>query len=316
MGRTVVTTEGRRLEVECTGDERGHPVFLLHGTPGSRDGSGLRTQDLYRSGIHLITYDRPGYGGSDRLEGRRVVHAAADVAAIAQNLGLCRFSVVGRSGGSPHALACAALLPHAVRSVAVMASLAPPDTAELSWPDAVWFKGMAQSNITAFQLAREDPAALRADLLHRGAVINSDPEQIIVDLHGELSDGDRWIVMDPGVRSRLVANFTTAFAAFGLGWYDDVISFVNPWGFDVAQIKVPTLVWHGADDEFSPVDHYHWLADHIPGAKATIESNRAHFGAVQALPRVLNWLVNAARGNDADGFADGVADEERPGARG
>ena len=325
MGRTVVTTEGRRLEVGCSGPEDGYPVFLLHGTPGSRLGPRPRTGDLHRSHIRLISYDRPGYGGSDRLEGRGVVHAAGDVAAIAQDLGLSKFSVVGRSGGAPHALACAALLPHAVCSVAVLASLAPPDTRELSWSDGVWFEGMTQSNIAAFQLARQDPATLRADLLNRGSVINADPEQIIADLHGELSDGDRRIVMEAGVRNMLVSNFTAAFALdsdadagtpaprYGLGWYDDVISLVNPWGFEVRQIDVPTLVWHGALDEFSPVDHFHWLAEHIPGAKATIEPKRAHFGAVQALPRVLNWLVKAGRERFADEAA--AADEARPSER-
>jgi pimeloyl-ACP methyl ester carboxylesterase len=336
---TVAAAMGRRLAVDCWGPEDGYPVFLLHGTPGSRLGPRPHTRDLHLAGIRLITYDRPGYGGSDRLAGRRVSHAADDVAAIARALSLRRFSVVGRSGGAPHALACAALLEDRVRSVAVLASLAPPDAAELSWTGGGWFAGMTESNIRAFRLAREDVEELRHELYERGSAINSDPEQIIVGLDAELSDGDRRIIMETGVRAMLVDNFSAAFdpehtrfsraaqqegaepgdgrpepdpaARPALdGWLDDVLSLVNPWGFDVRQIRVPTLLWHGELDRFSPIEHFHWLAEHIRGATSTIAAHSAHFGAVQALPRVLRWLVTAARDTEAQGaHAPGPAED-------
>lgn len=78
---------------------------------------------LYRLGVRLITFDRPGYGDSDRLPGRPVAHAAADVETIADALDLAEFAVVGRSGGAPHALACAALLPHRIARAAALVSL-------------------------------------------------------------------------------------------------------------------------------------------------------------------------------------------------
>ena len=103
----VWTEDGRVLTVSISGDQRGWPVFLLHGTPGSRTGPKPRASVLYQRGIRLICYDRPGYGGSSRREGRRVVDAAQDIDAIARSLGLKRYSVIGRSGGGPHALAAA-----------------------------------------------------------------------------------------------------------------------------------------------------------------------------------------------------------------
>src|SRR5690606_26673026 len=124
LTRIVVTPDGRRLAVEQRGRPDGHPVFLLHGTPGSRLGPRPRASVLYRLGIRLITFDRPGYGGSDRMRGRRVADVAADVACIADALGLGAFAVVGRSGGAPHALACAALMPDRVTRVAALVGLA------------------------------------------------------------------------------------------------------------------------------------------------------------------------------------------------
>ncbi|MCG6500466.1 alpha/beta fold hydrolase, partial [Kitasatospora sp. A2-31] len=129
----VKAADGRALAVETVGDPRGRPVFLLHGTPGSRVGPHPRTSVLYRLGIRLVSFDRPGYGDSARLPGRRVSAAAADVRTIADELGIDRFAVLGRSGGGPHALACAALLPERVTRVALLVSLAPRNAAGLDW---------------------------------------------------------------------------------------------------------------------------------------------------------------------------------------
>ena len=94
------------------------------------------------AGIRLISFDRPAYGGSDRLAGRQVADAAEDVLAIADAYGLKKFAVVGRSGGGPHALACAALLPERTTRAAVLVGIAPHGADGLDW-----FDGMAHSNV-------------------------------------------------------------------------------------------------------------------------------------------------------------------------
>ena len=71
MTQVVRAPDGRRLSVESLGDPEGKPVFLLHGTPGGRHGPRPRGIVLYRLGIRLISYDRPGYPGSDRTPDRR-----------------------------------------------------------------------------------------------------------------------------------------------------------------------------------------------------------------------------------------------------
>ena len=163
---TVRTTDGRRLSTQVSGDPDGRPVFLLHGTPGSRLGPHPRSAVLHRLGVRLISFDRPGYGGSDRLAGRRVADAAADVLAIADAYGLEKFSVVGRSGGGPHALACAALLPERTTKAAVLVGLAPHGADGLDW-----FDGMAQSNVIEFTAAAngyEDIVAHTKAVAERG----------------------------------------------------------------------------------------------------------------------------------------------------
>jgi pimeloyl-ACP methyl ester carboxylesterase len=300
--RTQVVAEGGRgLAVESWGPEDGYPILYLHGMPGSRRGPRPLVNHLYNSGLRLIAYDRPGYGGSGRLEGRSVSHAAADVASIADALGIETFSVMGRSGGGPHAMACAALLPDRVQNVAILVSLAPfdADPAELDW-----FGGMTPSNIHAFTLAAEDHGSLHEELLQRHSALNSDPQQMIRSLVPEMSPGDRRIVWETGVRRMLVQNFDVAFDPdeadadardHGLqGWFDDVVSLVKPWGFQLSDIEVPALLWQGELDTFSPMDHFYWLADHIKNATTMLALDTAHFGAIPAMPRILRWLANTA----------------------
>src|ERR1700721_2952866 len=99
MTTVVRPADGRRLAVQTSGDPAGHPVLVMHGTPGSRLGPFPEGRVLYELGVRLISFDRPGYGGSDRLVSRRVADVVPDVTAIADALNLDRFALLGRAGG-------------------------------------------------------------------------------------------------------------------------------------------------------------------------------------------------------------------------
>ncbi len=249
---------------------------------------------LYQLGIHLIAYDRPGYGGSTRRPGRQVVDAAEDVEDIAAFLKLDDFSVVGRSGGGPHALACAARLPHKVRSAAVLVSLAPPDAEELDW-----FEGMTESNVREYRNARENLTLLRSTLVQNADAMRSDPMAVLKDLDEELPDVDRHVVADAGIRRMLHKNFQAGIKQSADGWIDDAVAFSMSWGFDPKEITVPTLLWHGENDVFSPVNHFTWLAGRIEHATVVLQPSAAHFAAVPVLPKVLGWLREQAKADAA-----------------
>ncbi|MEU0101050.1 alpha/beta fold hydrolase [Streptomyces sp. NPDC006267] len=287
MRNRVLAADGRHLMVERRGDPRGRPVFLLHGTPGSRLGPAPRGMVLYQRHTQLITYDRPGYGGSDRNEGRRIKDVVEDVRAIADSLGLERFAVVGRSGGAPHALACAALLPDRVTRTAALVGLAPRDAAGLDW-----FHGMAASNVDAYSTAAADPDGFAESFTIRSDEIRRNPVRLLDDLRRELTDSDRMVVNDVGIRSMLLRNYSEGLRTSAYGWIDDAIAFCRPWGFDPARISGRVMLWHGEKDVFTPVGHSRWLAGQIPGATAVLEPAAAHFDALSVLPRVLDWLLD------------------------
>ncbi|HET6918054.1 MAG TPA: alpha/beta fold hydrolase, partial [Jiangellaceae bacterium] len=160
-GTAVIETDldlggGRILHNHDTGADAGNSltIFWHHGTPNI----GAPPRPLFplseRLGIRWVAHDRPGYGGSTPMPGRTVASAAPDVAAIADALSIQRFAVMGHSGGSGHALACAALLPDRVQAVVAVSGLAP-----LSAEGLDWFAGMAESAIASLSAAVQGRAA-------------------------------------------------------------------------------------------------------------------------------------------------------------
>jgi pimeloyl-ACP methyl ester carboxylesterase len=286
--RAVFAADGRRLVYRTIGDRGGTPVFCMHGTPGSRLGPYPRSILLHHLGVRLIAYDRPGYGGSDRLPLRRVEHAASDVETIADALGLDTFAIVGRSGGGPHALACAARLAHRVSRVVVLVGLAPRHAEGLDW-----FSGMTASNVRDYSIAESGVRALAQAIEAAAEQIRNDPAHLLKTLGPELPSADWRVMADSGIRVGMRLAFAEALRASGGGWVDDARSFTQEWGFDPAEITTETLLWHGEDDVFSPVDHTRWLARRIPGAIEWIEPGAAHFSAFDALLEVLPWLTSA-----------------------
>lgn len=285
----VKAPDGRRLSVESIGAPEGRPVFLLHGTPGGRDGPRPRGIILYRLGIRLISYDRPGYPGSDRKEDRTVADAAFDVEVIADYFGIGRFSVVGRSGGAPHALACAALLKDRVICAAALGGLAPYDAEGLDW-----LSGMTASNQRAYRHAGGDLRALIAMLNEQAGQVRSNSENLLKLLWPDLAEHDKNVIGNIAIRRKIAEVHAAALSENTDGWIDDVVALSRPWKFDPAEITVPVLLWHGRKDVFSPIMHTYWLSERIRSSELVVEDDAAHFGAVEILPRILTWIADQA----------------------
>ena len=265
--------DGRVLSCCLWGPADGHPLFVLHGSPGSRF---LRHPDevYQRAGARVITYDRPGYGGSTRLPGRRVSHAAADVLAIADQLGLTGFSVCGISCGGPHALAVAALAPERVRRCATVVGLGPAGAEGLDF-----FAGMAEDERRVWEWVRQGEQAVVDHVL---------PE--FMSLVEGLESGEAAEGLSEWTRHMLAQTFREAFTKGPGGYIDDCLSLLQPWGFEVADVRAPTRIMMASDDEAVPPAHGQWLARHVPGAELIVVPG-GHLGPHdEEEERVIAWL--------------------------
>jgi len=203
--REVKLPGDRILTYEVAGDPDGTPVFYLHGMPGSSSGPRPRNAVLNRHGVNLVSYNRPGYGRSSRRPGRAVADAAADVEFLAEYLGFETYTVLGRSGGGPHALACAALLPGRVLRTAVLVSFAPADAADLDW-----YRNMAGSNIESYREASSDQRRLTETLRVRANRVKQDPAHLLDLLRAEATAADARIIDDYFLRNLLLRTYQAA----------------------------------------------------------------------------------------------------------
>ena len=282
----IATPDGRTLAVAEWGDPNGAPVIMLHGTPGGRLSWPPSGPTIYaRHGIRRLTFDRPGYGESTRLPGRKVVDVVPDVVAIADALEIERFAVSGGSGGGPHALACAALAPDRVVRCLADALLAPRDVEGLDW-----FADQAAGNISEFGAALESETALRAVIEPEARLIL---ERIAAGRADIVSDEYETSAVDQEEMTRsqasLHAQLSGALAPGIDGWVDDDLAAVAPWGFDLRDIPVPVFLRFGREDGLIPQAHADWLIAHISGAKAVI-SDAGHQGNEEQLEYDLAWL--------------------------
>lgn len=288
--RSVTASDGRTLTVREGGDPKGFPVLSISGTPGSSTLYPPYMRDAAEQGIRLFSYDRPGYGGSTRQKGRKVADCAADIAAVSDALGLERFSVWGISGGGPHALAAAALLPDRVIAVAALASVAPYDADGLDF-----LEGMGEQNVEEFGTIFEGEDAHRASMeKQREELLSATPEQLVELWQTLLGPSDREVAT--GVLAAfLLDHMRAGIGPSGDGWIDDDLAFVAPWGFDLAAIRVPVQIWQGEQDQFVPYGHGVWLAEHIPGVDARLTAEDGHLTlAERRVPQVHRWLLERA----------------------
>ena len=272
---TTRTTDGRSLVFAEWGDLTGRPLFALHGTPGCRL-SRHYNQELVRStGAHVVTYDRPGYGQSDRHRGRSVADCAADVAAIADKLGFDRFAVRGGSGGGPHALAVAAVLGDRVTRVACVVGCAPYDAL-----GEAWFDGMDPLNVREFRWALEGERRLHDELVREDAELRervaADPRSMLAPY--DLPEADKAVMARPEFDDVIREEVPEMTRNGVWGWVDDELAFVRPWGFDLAAIRAPAAVWYGAADVLVPAGHGEWLARNVPGTTVRVEQRGGHMG--------------------------------------
>jgi pimeloyl-ACP methyl ester carboxylesterase len=287
---TIRVKDGRDLMYAEWGDPQGATVIALHGTPGCRLNRPPEEEKVRAEGIRLITYDRPGYGQSDRHHGRRVVDVAADVEALADALGIDRFGVTGGSGGGPHALAVGARLPERVYGVQCVVGCAPYDA-----PDFDWFAGMDPENIKEFGWALESEERLTAELTTLDEQVRArvavDPTTVLDGF--ELPDADRAVLADPRVQTVLRESVEEETRNGVGGWVDDDLAFIAPWGFDVGELAVPVEIRYGVADVLVPAAHGDWLAAHVPGATVMKETGHGHMATPD---EVIGHLSRLAHG--------------------
>ena len=279
------TPDGRTLAYCDIGDPAATAIVGHHGTPGSRlDRHPDEDAMLAELGLRMITYDRPGYGGSDPHPGRRVVEAADDVAALADHLGIGRFAVVGTSGGGPHALACSARLPSRVTRAGIVVGVGPSDD-----PDLDFLDGMDQFNLDEFAAARESQEALAAFLQPFVDLARADPTGLLDEIAAHLPPSDQEVFRRPAHRAVARESLAESVRQGALGWADDDRAFATGWGFALSDAACETRLWQGELDVLVPRAHCAYMGERLPNARFELIPGAGH-ALADHWHDILAWL--------------------------
>lgn len=299
--RSLGMADGRVVEVVTDGPEDGLPLVLHEGTPVGLDLYPPMVESAAVRGLRTVLIARPGYEGSTPRPGRTVADVAEDVAEVLNALGGDTFLTMGWSGGGPHALACAALLPGRCLAAASIAGVAPYGADGLDF-----LAGMGPENVEEFSAALKGEAALTEFLLATAEEIKDVTGQQVADaLGGLISEADR-AALTGEYAEHMAAGLRAAISDGIAGWRDDDIAFTMDWGFDLgwgpgttagarAGESAPVAVWQGDQDRMVPYAHGEWLARHITGARAHLLSGEGHLTlTVTSRERILDDMLDMA----------------------
>ena len=287
----VRTPDGRDLEVMTAGRADAFPFVYITGSPTAIAEDPAMAKASAERGWRLVGYSRPGFGESTRQPGRTVAGAAADVATILDALGHDRFVVLGWSGGGPHALACAALLPERCAAAASLAGVAPWDAEGLDWG-----AGMGAENVDEYTLAATHPEKLWDVIEPQAPMLAGVTGPQVAEMLSGLTDEVDRAALTGEFAEVSASNFRRAVINGVGGWHDDDLAFTRPWGFDLTAITVPVSVWQGAHDLMVPFAHGEWLAATIPSAKAHLYPDEGHLSLAAQMPRILADLSERGGG--------------------
>lgn len=281
----VRAPDGRDLLVESAGDPRGKTLLFHNGTPTSRKIFQDMAEEANTRDAHLLCYDRPGYGGSTPHPKRTVADSVGDALAIAHHFEIERMAVWGMSGGGPHAIASAVLLPEMVCAAATFASLAPIATLNLNY-----FEGMSEKKRKQRNLYFSDPVEFRQHLLEsREEIMNATEEFLVAKLQAmpvearvsksfyQFSYETMCLAVENGIE----------------GYWEDYQAFFSEWEVDFACNTTPIQLWHGQRDLDVPFQHSQWLSRAIPHSELHLTHMDGHFSILENhRVEVMEWLLS------------------------
>ena len=265
--------DGRTLACLELGDPAGPPVLYFHGYPGSRLEARVAAAAAARLGLRLLALDRPGFGQSTFQPGRTIGGWAADVAAVADQLSLGRFSIIGISGGGPYALACAALLSHRLARVALVCPLAPLDVADGK-------AGMLRQDRALLGLAAHAPPLARGVVHILVRWMRGDVERYLRFMMAGMLSPDRDLFADPDYRSLVLASTAEALRQGGRGPAWELTLMARPWDLRLQDVAMPVSLWQGLADQILPAAMARHLAAALPACSARFLPEEGHLSLV------------------------------------
>ena len=282
-------SDGRNLGYHQYGNLNGFPIFAFHGLPGSRIWFKDDDETCKSLGIHLITVDRPGFGMSDQKKNRTFLDFSDDIQELSNSLGFTKYSVFGISGGGVYAAALAYKYPESIQVCGLISTV---NQFENGKPP----KAMASENRSVFILSKRFPWLMKFLLNQQKKMIEKEPDRYIESIMTNtkhLCEADRAVMENRENAEFLIMHVGEAFKNGVEGTVTEAKLFMRNWGFNVRDIEVPIVLWHGTEDTLSPIEPIIELSEEIQNCKRNLVEGKGHF--ITEYPEVWSKILSSLK---------------------
>lgn len=256
-------------------------LFYSHGFPASRHEAVIAHRAALEVGLTIIALDRPGFGGSDWYPGRMVGDWAEDVRVVANHFKIESFSVLGVSGGTPTAVAAAALLAERVERLIVVSGVG-----------SVWAKGalagMNPVNASIIRLGMASRWVAKGAIALLATMWRTAPITAKLWFAALLPRADLGIVQRRDIGLIMAKNLNEALRQGVRGTVTDFEMLLSDWSSFATQVRAPTAIWHGEADTYVPIAMARNLHERIPHSIFHQVEGGGHFMIVDRLPSILD----------------------------
>jgi len=272
---SITLPDGRRLTYAEYGKPDGFSVIYFHGSPASRLEPLLIGDEAFSQfGLRVIAPDRPGMGGSDFQLGRGFSNWPADVTALANALGLDRFSILGNSGGCGYAAVCAAKIPERLHAVVIVSG-----GWQMNWPEAL--DNLPSINRLFMNVSRRTPFLLPIFLKMMAGPPNDKPEQTLAQFKMSMPAADYAVLeQQPSRVAHLMQMTREAMVQGTKGAVWDMRLYVRDWDFRLEDVHMPLKLFHGEADRNAPIQMVKRAMTMLPNAQLVTYENEAHLSTL------------------------------------
>jgi pimeloyl-ACP methyl ester carboxylesterase len=239
-----------------------------------------------RLNIRWIGIDRPGFGFSTFLPGRTALGWVDDLRHLIRHLGLRKYRVLGASGGTPYALACAKLLPKdEILSVGVAFGIAPWEAGS---------KGLSIYNRLGMFIWGHFPnimaKALDKELVTLVHQHDIEPTlQLTRKFARNTTKKDRELLEQDDQIQGFASIWREVFRqGSSQAWVADSKIATEQWGFELENVGYEGVrLWYGKEDVNTPPNAGRYMADRLPGAVYKEYEGRSHFTMWENIEEIL-----------------------------
>jgi pimeloyl-ACP methyl ester carboxylesterase len=210
------------------------------------------------------------------------------VIALADHLGLARFSVLGYSGGGPYAAACALKIPERLTRVGIVSGTAPFNEPGLS-------SGINPSSLRFMQLARTKPRISRITLRLMGFAAHYTPRFAIKQAIAALPAPDQAMLTQAEFQQGFITMVREALRGGPRGAQCDTALMVSPWDFRPQDIRVAVHLWHGEADANAPLAMGRYITAAIPNSRLSSYPGEGHLSLMAKYAKEILSVLTAAK---------------------